>query len=182
MGSDVVFDVKSLVKDLQAVEPNLKKEIVRDAKAVAKPVASSIKSVIPSTAPLSGMRGNGRVSWGAGKPANAVSVRFRTGRSRIRAITPLVAIWVVSPMTAIADVAGKGNFRRSKPITREYDYKGGKRRHRVSSQGEIMVTKLKSKGVNNFVYPAVEQSLPMIQAEVKLVIEQYAAKVNRKLN
>ena len=180
--STVVYDVKGLIKDLQAVEPGLKKELVRDAKAVAKPVASSIKSVIPSTAPLSGMQGNGRVSWGADKPANSVSIRFRTGRSRIRAITPLVAIWVVSPMTAIADVAGKGNFRRAKPVTREYDYKGGKRRHKVSSQGEIMVTKLKSKGFNNFIYPEVEQSLPSAESEVKLVIERYAAKVNRKLD
>jgi hypothetical protein len=85
-------------------------------------------------------------------------------------------------MTAIADVAGKGNFRRAKPVTREYDYKGGKRRHKVSSQGEIMVTKLKSRGFNNFIYPEVEQSLPSAESEVKLVIERYAAKVNRKLD
>jgi hypothetical protein len=85
-------------------------------------------------------------------------------------------------MTAIADVAGKGNFRRSKPITREYDWQGTRRRHRVSSQGHIMVTKLKSRDSNNFIYPEVEQSLPSVQSEIKLVIDRYASKVNRKLN
>jgi len=178
----VVYDVKGLIKDLEALEPGLKKELVRDAKDVAQKVANPIKRIIPSTAPLSGMQGNGRVAWGAGKPAKAVSIRFRTGRSRIRAVTPLVAIWITSPMTAIADVAGKGNFRRSKPITREYDWQGTRRRHRVSSQGEIMVTKLKSRDANNFIYPEVEQSLPSVQSEIKLVIDHYAAKVNRKLN
>ena len=178
----VIYDVKGLLRDLEALEPGLKKQLVRDAKDVAQKVANPIKKIIPSTAPLSGMQGNGRVSWGAGKPANSVSIRFRTGRSRIRAVTPLVAIWITSPMTAIADVAGKGNFRRSKPITREYDWQGTKRRHRVSSQGQIMVTKLKSRDSNNFIYPEVEQSLPSVQSEIKLVIDRYAAKVNRKLN
>jgi len=182
MSSDVVFDVKGLIKDLEALEPGLKKQLVRDSKDVAKPIASVIKSTIPTVAPLSGMQGNGRVSWGAGKPANAVSVRFRTGRSRIRAVTPLVAIWITSPMTAIADVAGKGNMRKAKPVTREYDYKGGRRSHRVSSQGETMIRRLKSKGLNNFIYPQVEQTLPDAEREVKLVIDRYAAKVNRKLN
>ncbi|NCW90137.1 MAG: ribosome silencing factor, partial [Rhodocyclales bacterium] len=71
--------------------------------------------------------------WGKGKPANAVSIRFRVGRSRVRAVTPLVAIWITSPMTAIADVAGKGGFRKARTVTSEYAYKDGTRKHRVTS-------------------------------------------------
>jgi len=178
----VIYNVKDLIRELEALEPGLKKQLVRDAKDVAKPIASIIKSSIPTTAPLSGMNENGRLGWGVGKPANSVTIKFRTGRSRVSAVTPLVSIWVNSPMTAIADVAGKGGNRKAKKVTSEYAYKGGKRRHAVTSQGRVMIQRLRQKNLNNFVYPNVEDSLDDAQAQVKLVIDRYARKVNRKLN
>jgi hypothetical protein len=45
-----------------------------------------------------------------------------------------------------------------------------------------MVRKLRERNLNNFIYPQVEDSLPNAEREVKLVIERYASKVNRKLN
>lgn len=182
----VIYDVKGLIKDLNAIEPGLKKEMVREAKAIARPIASNIKQAIPSTAPLSGMslksNPSGRLAWGAGKPANQVSIRFRTGRSRTRAITPLLSIWVTSPMTAIADIAGKGSMRKAKKVTSEYAYKDGTRRHKVTSQGRIMVARLRERNQNDFVYFAVGDSIDNAEVQVKLVIDKYAVKVNRKLN
>jgi len=184
----VVYDVKGLIRDLEGLEPGLKKELVKEAKLVAKPIVANIKSVIPTTAPLSGMNESGRLGWGASMtkkgnriPANSVTTKFRSGRSRSRAITPLVAIWVNSPMTAIADVAGKGSFRKAKTVTGEYKYKDGVRRHKVTSQGRWMVKGLKERGVNDFIYPAVGDSLDDAQDKVKLVIAKYSAMVNRKL-
>jgi predicted ATP-grasp superfamily ATP-dependent carboligase len=85
-------------------------------------------------------------------------------------------------MTAIADIAGKGNMRKAKKVTSEYAYKGGTRRHKVTSQGRWMLKMLKDRYSNDFVYPAVEDSLPDAEQKVKLVIEKYARMVNRKLN
>jgi len=185
----VVFDIKGLIRDLEALEPGLKKQLVRDAKSIAKPVVSIIKSQIPTTAPLSGMNESGRLGWGASMtkkgnriPANSVTIKFRTSRSRISAITPLVSVWVNSPMTAIADVAGKGGMRKAKRITSEYAYKDGTRRHKVTTQGRWMIKGLKERNLNNFVYPAVEDKLEDAQAEVKLIIDKYARMVNRKTN
>ena len=194
--ADVIFDVKALIADLNEIDPGLRKAMVREAKAEAKPMASKIKSVIPKVAPLSGLsktrvprsgggfNGNptGRLAWGEGKPANSVSIRFRSGRSRRTAITTLVGIWVTSPMTAIADVAGKGSMRRAVKVTREYDYKNGTRRHKVNGQGLALIRNLKNVGLNNFVHPTVEDQIPDTERQVKLVFERYAAKVNRKLN
>jgi hypothetical protein len=186
MTESVIYDVKGLLRDLEALEPGMRKALVKDAKDVAKPIVSIIKQSIPTTAPLSGMsktnNPTGRLAWGAGKPANSVTTKFRSGRSRSRAITPLIAIWVNSPMTAIADVAGKGAMRKAKKVTSEYAYKGGTRRHRVTSQGQTMIRVLKERNLNNFVYPNVEDRIDDAQAEVKLIIERYARKVNRKLN
>jgi hypothetical protein len=191
--SNVLYDIRALTRELNELEPGMKNAMVREAKAEAKPIVTILKQVIPKTAPLSGMSLNnnptGRLAWGGSQtkkgnriPANSVTVKFRTGRSRTRAITSLVAVWVNSPMTAIADVAGKGNMRKAKKITSEYAYKGRTRRHRVTTQGETMIRVLKSRNLNNFVYPNVEDQIDNVSAEVKLVIERYARKVNRKLN
>lgn len=190
--SSVVYDVKGLIKDLNTLEPDLKKQMVREAKDIAKPIAYNIKSVIPTTAPLSGMslknNPGGRLAWGGSTtakgnriPANQVSVRFRSGRSRTRAITPLLSIWVTSPMTAIADIAGKGSMRKAKKVTSEYAYKGKTRTHRVTSQGRIMVARLRERNQNDFVYLAVGDSIDDAEVQVKLVLNKYAKKVNRKL-
>jgi len=181
----VVYNIRELTRQLEALEPGLKRQLVRDAKEPAKPLIAAIRRVIPSTAPLSGMsktNNSGRLAWGAGRKADNVVAKFRAGRSRSRAITPLVSLWVQSPMTAIADVAGKGNMRKAKPVTNEYAYKDGTRRHRVTSQGQTMVNKLRERNQSNFVYPAVEESLPSAEREIKLVIDKYARMVNRKLN
>jgi len=189
----VIYDVKGLLKDLEDFEPGLRKQLVRDAKNAAKPIVTVLKQSIPTTAPLSGMslsaNPNGRLAWGGSKtakgnrvPANSVTTKFKSSRSRTRAITPLIAVWVNSPMTAIADVAGKGSMRKAKTITSEYPYKGGKRRHRVTTQGETMIRVLKSRNLNNFVYPNVEDNIDNVSRQVKLIIESYARKVNRKLD
>jgi hypothetical protein len=192
----VVYDVKGLLRDLESLKPGLRKELVRDAKDVAKPIVSNIKKMIPSTAPLSGMTKsypvsspthltgdpNGRVAWGAGKPANSVTVKFRSGRSRYSAVSPLVSIWVNSPMTAIADVAGKGAMRKARTITNDYEYKGSTRRHKVTTQGRWMVKRLRERNANDFIYVAVGDSIDDAQEKVKLVIARYSAKVNRKLD
>lgn len=187
--SSVVYDVKGLIKDLNALEPGMKNAMVREAKAEAAPIVQNIKKVIPSTAPLSGMSkttpnggsNTGRLAWGVGKPAKSVTVKFRSSRSRTRAITPLLSIWVNSPMTAIADIAGKGSMRKAKKVTSEYAYKGGRRTHRVTSQGRIMVARLRERNQNDFVYFAVGDSIDDAEVQIKLVLNKYAQKVNRKL-
>jgi hypothetical protein len=184
--SSVIYDVKGLIRDLNALEPGMKNQMVREAKAVAKPLVTNIRNAIPDTAPLSGMskiaNPTGRLAWGAGKKADSVTTKFRASRSRRSAITPLISIWVNSPMTAVADVAGKGSMRKAKKITSEYAYKGGTRRHRVTSQGRTMVAMLRERYSNDFIYPAVGDSLDNAEREVKLVIDKYARMVNRKLN
>jgi len=187
MASDVVFDVKGLLRDLEALEPGITKQLKKDVRKVASPMQSNIKSAIPSVNPFESVKRpvsntQGRLAWGAGKPANTVTISFKTGRSRKTATTALSSLVVSSPATALADVAGKGSGEVRRPVTNSYPYKGGERTHRVTTQGQKMIRHLRSKRATNFVYPSVEASLPMVQAEIKLILERYASKVNRKLN
>ena len=182
---EIVYDVKGLIRDLEALEPGMKKALKDDAKSISADSLDALKRGIKLEVPLSGMdktNNSGRLAWGQKIPANQVKFGMKTTRSNRRAITPLFKLTVTSPMTAIADTAGKGSGVPVRNRTKDYAYKGGTRTHRVTTQGRNMINVLRLRNRNNFVYPAVEKSLPMTERKLKLVLERYAAKVNRKLN
>jgi len=200
---DVIFDAKPILKALNQLEPDLKKQMLREMKAITKPAINEIKSVIPSTSPMSGMsvprtstsmndrkfnnNGDGRLSWTGGKYKNRVITpdnvipRFSSSRSRKYATTSLFGIWLRSPGVAMIATAGKGSGRAKYATTREYPYKGGVRRHRNNGQGEALIRKVKATGLYNFFYKAGDASVPGMEGEVKLVWEKYSKIVNRRL-
>jgi hypothetical protein len=187
MADDIVYNAKEIVKALDELQPGLKKVLVREVKFAAAPAITAIKSAIPKVNPfISPVRPvsntRGRLGWGVKVKPDTVKPSFKTKASKKFAVTSLVSIVVSSPATALADVAGKGSGAVLNPITKAYAYKGGIRTHRTTTQGQKMIGHLRKKNSNNFVYPAVEKSLPSVQAEIKLILEKYAAKVNRKLN
>jgi hypothetical protein len=150
-------------RELKALDKGLVSAMQKEAKAIAKPGADKVKSVIPSVAPLSGMNNRGRLGWNVGKRANNVTVNYSTRRSKIAATTSLVSIRVNSPVAAMIDVSGKGRGTRS-------------------ANGDSMVNVLKSRGVTNFAWPAVEQEIPSMAAEIRLVLDKYADMVSRRLS
>jgi len=200
---DVIFDAKPVLKALNQLEPDLRKNMIREMKAITKDPIREIKSVIPSTAPMSGMsvartstsmddrkynnNGDGRLSWTGGKYKNRVISpdnvipRFSSGRSRKAAVTSLFGIWLRSPGVSMVATAGKGSGRAKYATTREYPYKGGVRRHRNNGQGEALIRKVKATGLYNFFYKAGEATVPGMESEVKLVWEKYSKRVNRRL-
>ena len=161
-----VYGIKEMQKALNSIEPKLANQMQRDAKAIAKPGADKVKAEIPSVAPLPGMLNQGRLGWDVGVRANKVTVRYSTRRSRVAKVTSLVSIRVDSPVAAMIDVAGKG--------------KGASTRKR-SAAGVVMIAKLHEKGVSNFAWPAVEQEIPSMEREIRLVIGKYADRLNREL-
>ena len=52
---DVIFDARAVLRELNNLEPGLRKQLVRDFKKIAEPMVSDVKSVIPKTSPISGM-------------------------------------------------------------------------------------------------------------------------------
>jgi hypothetical protein len=201
--TNVVFDAKPVLKALNQLEPGLRKQMIREMKAITKDPIREIRSVIPSTAPMSGMsvprvstsvegrdfnnNGEGRLSWTGGKYKNKVIApdnvipRFSSSRSRRSAVTSLFGIWLRSPGVAMVSTAGKGSGRAKYATTREYPYKGGVRRHRNNGQGAAFIRIVKKSGLFNFFYKAGEQQLPSIEREVKLTYESYSKRVNRRL-
>jgi len=200
---DVIFDARPVLKALNQLEPGLRKQMLRDMKAITKPAINEIKSVIPSTSPMSGMsvprtstsmddrnynnNGEGRLSWTGGKYKNKIIApdnvipKFSSGRSRKSAVTSLFGIWLRSPGVAMVATAGKGSGRPGYATTREYAYKGGTRRHRNNGQGAALIRKVKNTGLFDFFYKTGEKQLPSMEQEVKLTYEKYSKLVNRRL-
>ena len=200
---DVIFDARPVLKALNQLEPGLRKQMLRDMKAITKPAITEIKSVIPSTSPMSGMsvprtstsmddrnynnNGEGRLSWTGGKYKNKIIApdnvipKFSSGRSRKSAVTSLFGIWLRSPGVAMVATAGKGSGRPGYATTREYAYKGGTRRHRNNGQGAALIRKVKNTGLFDFFYKTGEKQLPSMEQEVKLTYEKYSKLVNRRL-
>lgn len=200
---DIIFDAKPVLKALNQLEPGLRKQMLKEMKAITKPTVNQIQKVIPSTAPMSGMsvsrtgtsmddrkfnnNPTGRLSWTGGKYKNKVIApdnvipRFSSGRSRRTAVTSLFGIWLRSPGVAMVATAGRGSGRAKYATTREYPYKGGSRKHRNNGQGEALIRKVKSSGLYNFFYKAGEASVPGMEGEVKLVWEKYSKIVSRRL-
>lgn len=179
--ADVVYsNVRELNKRLDAIDPALKKAMVKDAKLAAKPLQTSIKSAIPSISPLSGFNNSGRLGYGVGKAAKSVTTSFRTGRSKTSAITSLLSVKVNSPAVALMDYAGRKPKGPIRQVTRPYPYKGGVRSHRVNGQGEAMIDKLNTiRRASRFAWPAAEKSLPAVQAQVKGILDRASKTIGR---
>jgi hypothetical protein len=79
----------------------------------------------------------------------------------------------------IADMAGKKNQVR-KPVTDFYDWRGTRRRHRVTSQGKSMISALSGRP-SRYIWAEAEGQLPFIQASVLSGVQEYMDQVNRNI-
>lgn len=198
-GDILVTDVRALQKKLKEIDPALRTQLVREAKAVAKPIAQKVSAAIPLASPLGSRKPSkaGRMQWGGpnskGKvyKPNDAAVVFRTKSSGRSDTTSLVSVQVRSPMTAIADMAGRsGAFMnagfRGTGVTREYHQlsKFGKmfvRKHKLNNQGEAMLRKLGGRA-SRYVWPAAEQSVPAASKQIANIISKYENIANKGFN
>jgi len=188
---NVVFDAKEVLRGLNQIEPGLKKQMLKDMKFISKDMVKDIKSEISPISPFGSPRhteGQGRLSWNYGtykktgaimKPDNVIA-SFRSGRSLKFKTTSLFAVWIRNPMVALAANAGKGSGVPRYADTREYDWRGTRRRHRNGGQGQILINKVRRSGYANFHYKQAEASLPDVERKIILVWEKYSKIITRK--
>ena len=184
----VIKNAKETLRALRELDPDLRKALTRDLKNVSKPMVESMKLRIKELAPpLGSLDHDGRTSWENGKYKNSnikpenVIAKLSSGRSRRMAITSLFAVWVRSPMVAIIGVAGQGSMAPRKPVTREYEWRGTKRRHTNNGQGRGLLSHMRNHGEYNWFYREAEKTMPSVERQVKLTWEEYSKKVSRKL-
>lgn len=189
---DIIFDAKKVLRELNNIEPGLKNQLKKDMIKIVKDsgiddaIQSEIRSINP---PIGMLTGQGRLSWNYGRwKANGsviqpdkLSISLSASRARgYRTTNSLFSIWVKSAGVAMTGTLGKGSGVPRRTVTREYPYKGGTRQHRVTTQGSFLIQRVKSKNFNWF-YKTSEGKFPSVQRQVKLVWEQYANRVSKRL-
>jgi hypothetical protein len=189
-------DIRAINKALIAINPELRTQFLRDAKAVGKEAESIVKPALPRSAPLSGMNFRGRYGWNTQQtkkgrvPATKVAVSFRTAQGKdAKAMglqtTSLVSVRVAAPMTAITDIAGRsgksvGAGDKGSGYSRPYrDRYGNIRIHKLNGQGEAMIRGLGGRG-SRYAWPVFESNQGRLSNNVLAVVEKYAAIANRK--
>jgi hypothetical protein len=162
MAEEFTAPVAQYLKRLKEIDPKLRTEFMRQAKNVARPVESSIKSEIPTVSPLSGAMNRGRLGWGIGKTPTSTTIKFSGAGKRSTSVTPLLKIVVNSAAVSIMDMAGR---------------KGGG--NTPSGRGMIRVLN-GQKAASRYVYPGGLKAVDQAVAELKSIIDSVADFFNRK--
>jgi len=195
-GDILASDVRALTKKLEAIEPGLRKQLMREAKAVGSKASESIiKPAIQKIVPLSqslNPNNTGRLAWNyqmakVGKslrrvPADFTQVQFRTAtgqKAKLTGVstTSLVNVRVVAPMVIISDIAGRSNKStgkgyRGSGYSREFNRNGVMVRVKQNGQGQAMIRNLGS-GASRYLWPAMIQKKPMIESEIRAILQKY---------
>jgi len=194
-----VQDIRALQKKLKEIEPELRREFLREVKAIGKEPQKAIRDAIPTESPLSGMnpatRGRnatlqwGKVSKGAKSGgAKSTTIRFRTQAGGKSLTATLLGIRVNSAASSVADYAGRSGryigkgYKASgwsKPIRRTY--KDGSqsvefRRQATAKGGHAFIQNLNDKLGNRpsrMAWKAVEKSLPATSKSIQFVIDKW---------
>jgi hypothetical protein len=194
-----VQDIRALQKKLREIEPELRREFLREVKTIGKEPEKAIRNAIPTEPPLSGMnpatRGrNATLQWGKvtkgakSGGAKSTTIRFRTQAGGKSLTATLLGIRVNSAASSVADYAGRtGRYigkgykasGYSKLIRRTY--KDGSqsvefRRQATAKGGQAFIRNLNEQLGNSpsrMAWKAIEKSLPATSKSIQFVIDKW---------
>lgn len=170
-------NLQTVLKELKALEPNLRKELVAEMKDDIKPIGTDLLSKIPPAAPISGFsptRGESPYVWR--KPTMIVKTPFAK-RAKQPGTFPVVSIQFndrrPNAGLSILELAGTANI--------------GKNKAGLTQRGRNMIKGLDTagfpikKGLGRFVIPEFKERQSEATRIAVGILERYAAKVNRRL-
>ena len=192
-------DIKKLKRDLNEIEPDLRKQFVKDIKVVGREAQKPIKAAIRQVQPLSGMRFNyGTTGWGQGKPVDSTTVRSKLSSGGRSLTTSLVSVRLNSAAVSIFDMAGRSmryigqGKRRSgmTPVVRRTasgDLVAYARRTPPEAGVKFVANLNRASGVvqnsaSRIAWPSVEKDLPQFEKRIDGIIEGYYRIANRKFD
>jgi hypothetical protein len=193
-----VKDIRTLQRNLREIEPELRRQFVRDIKSIGKEAQKPIVKAIRQVQPPSGMRFNyGKTGWGREVAADKTKVRFRTQAGGKSMTTSLVSVRLESPAANILDMAGRsgrsvGKGYMGTGYTREFtrrDRYGNiivMKRRTTKGAGEQFIQRLNQasgvtqRNASRMAWPAVENDLPNLERRIDDVIRDYYKIANRK--
>lgn len=195
-----VKDIRTLQKNLREIEPELKRQFVRDIKKIGKAAQKPIVKAIRQVQPPSGMRFNyGKTGWGREVAADKTKVRFRTQAGGKSLTTGLVSVRLESAAANILDMAGRSGRSvgagyqgtgRTREFTRRDKYGNIHTMTRATTKaaGDKFIARLNQasgitqRGASRMAWPAVERDLPEFEKQIDQIIKEYYRIANRKFS
>lgn len=168
---DVALEYNGLaatLKSLRRVDPELRRQTVREMKAAAKPMQSTARALFPQTAPLSGW-GNWRGGYDVGRVRTGVKVTFKGTQVKSKDVIPLLTLRQVTAAGVIYDMSGRA--------------KGKGRGSENKKRGRIMIEKLNDDfgKASRAMWPAAEKHLPGVRRAVQQATDKMSDTINREL-
>ena len=173
-----VYGIRETLAEIRKVDQDLFFAIRAYMKRTGDILGNRVITSSPIIGPTRGFRNHrGRTAWKPGTFETEVS--GRNARRGVTGATPLLSVKFGGAALNIADMAGKsGQTRKSE--TSSYPWRGTRRKHTVTTQGQIMTAALKGTP-SRYIWSEAEGQLPFIQASVLAGVEEYMTGVNRKL-
>jgi hypothetical protein len=170
-------NLKAVLKELKDLDPNLRKELVREMKRELTPIANALKAKIPGAPPLSGF-----------SPSVAKSpYRWAVPRMTIQAAPGKTS----RKYATFGVVAVKFNDQRPNAGLSILETAGsamqGRDKAGMTPQGLAMVRNLNRRypvqgGLGRFVIPAFKASKGEAEAIAKKILDKFARKVGRRIS
>ena len=151
-----IVGAKEAIKALGKIDKDLQKQFKADAKQIAQPLVSLAGSKYPET-PLSGMNRkwtqNGKqiFPYTKAKAVKGLKVKFSTRRNDAN----VIYVTQSDPGAVVVETAGRG-------------------------KSTMLSENLRAK-TNRILWPAAEQALPSITAELRALVLRVIATVNQEL-
>jgi hypothetical protein len=173
-----VYGVRETLAEIRKVDQDLFFAIRAHMKRTGDILGNRVITSSPMLGPTRGFRNHrGRTAWKPGTFKTQVS--GRNARRGVTSSTPLLSVKFGGAALNIADMAGKANKVR-KPVTDFYEWRGTRRRHKVTTQGKVMIAALGGRP-SRYIWSEAEGQLPLIQQSVLAGVEEYMNGVNRNL-
>lgn len=183
---DVVkfYGIEKTIKLMREIEPETLKNFRKDIRRITNPAVVAIKTGSPTSAPLSGMRHNGRSGYSPPQVSTTITP-FQKSRALGSTTANLVTIKAQGSGKQygfeISDMAGRANQPGKYPRSRKYIRNGKEMTHRLNGQGEAFIRNLPY-SASRWVYRNIEKKLPQIRQEVAASVYKTLEDFNRRIN
>lgn len=98
-----------VLRELGKVSPELRRESVKEMKAIAAPIVATARGMIPSSPPLSHWSPNGRYGFRPAAIRSTIKANFKARPSDTKETFTMLRIVMGSFSGAVYDMAGKTN-------------------------------------------------------------------------
>lgn len=175
------------LRTLSKVDRELRKQVMREMRAAAKPMVAEARSLYPPNSALASW-GSWRGGYDQKRAQRGVKTRIRTS-SRSDQID-LFTLVQDNAAGIIFAMAGKDNpSGRSSGLSRAYS-SNPDRRHRITSQPQAFTAKLRTGGNSTHkgfhkpsraMWPAVLHTLPEVREGLEKAVRDLTARLNEEL-